>query len=295
VDKIDKRKKTKKSKTTARAEASSPGLSDYQKQSRLAIGALIGFYRRVKRKSQKDLSIKSRVNASAIAMIEAGERLPTADVLPKLARALELDTFQEKQLEFISAHSGATVPQQEQWFMPEDVLLGTPVFLRKLHQEKEFQQKANISEMWIVTSRPLALDGEMYEMLKTRLVNEQTKFIYFIDSTSGESPFRALWSRLKSDTPELRNSIPEKLQCVLTPASFCLQHYGICNPNQLARMFGRLIVYASGIPVGFLSMDSQQVLRAYYLLSPIYALCKSKPNENVSTEFGTFRLLQPDI
>jgi hypothetical protein len=58
-------------------------------------------------------------------------------------------------------------------------------------------------------------------------------------------------------------------------------------------MFGRLVVYAGGIPVGILSMDSQHVSRAYDLLFPIYELSKSKPDEVVKTECGEFRLLQP--
>ena len=264
-----------------------------ENEPRLAVGALLGFYRRIRHKSQEQLAEKAGIKASALAMFESGQRLPTSESLDKIARALGLDVFQQRQLEFMSTYSGQKSAFGEQWFMPEDVLAGTPVFLRSLQREAEFQRNASLSEIWIVTSRPLAIEGEMYEVLKERLENEQTKFIYFLDTTAGESPFRALWSRLIADRPKLKDTVPEKLRCVLTPTSFCLYHYAICNPGQLARMFGRLVVYAAGIPVGLLSMDSQHVSRAYDLLFPIYELCRSKPDEPAKTEYGEFRLLQP--
>jgi transcriptional regulator with XRE-family HTH domain len=264
-----------------------------ENEPRLAVGALLGFYRRIRHKSQEQLAEEARIKPSALAMFESGQRLPLPESLDKIATALGLDAFQQRQLEFMSTYSGQKLAIGEQWFMPEDVLTGIPVFLRRLEREAEFQRIGSISETWIVTSRPLAIDGEMYQVLKRRLENEQTKFIYFLDTTAGESPFRALWSRLIAENPKLKDVVPERLRCVLTPTSFCLYHYAICNPGQVARMFGRLVVYAGGIPVGILSMDSQHVSRAYDLLFPIYELSKSKPDEVVKTECGEFRLLQP--
>ena len=264
-------------------------------QARLAVGSLLGFYRRIRHKSQQQIAASAGLPTSAVAMFEAGQRLPSAEAIEKIARALGMDVFQQQQLQFISTYSGHASAIGEQWFMPDDVLNGTPVFLRNVHHEAEFQRRSSISEMWIVTSRPLALQGEMYEMLKQRLLSDETNFVYFLDSAAGESPFHALWSRLAVDAPGLNKKIMDKLRCVLTPRSFCLFHYGICNPGQLARMFGRLIIYAGGLPVGFLSMDSQQVSRAYDLLSPIYERCKSKPNEPITTEYGDFRFLQPSL
>ena len=225
-------------------------------------------------------------------MFEAGRRLPGPEAIDKLATALGLDAFQRQQLQFISTYSRQGPIIGEQWFVPEDVLTGIPIFLRNVRQEAVAQRKASISEMWIVTNRPLALtrDGGMYEGLKTRLLNEDTTFVYFIDSEAGESPFRDLWRRLNGDAPGQGPMLKKKLQCVLIPASLCLYHYGICNPGQLARMFGRLIVYASGIPVGFLSMDTEQVTRAYHLLAPIYQRLQTEPE--ITTDYGKFRQLR---
>jgi transcriptional regulator with XRE-family HTH domain len=254
----------------------------------------LGFYRRIKRVSQTqaDVAKDAELTPSALGMFEAGQRLPSPKVIDKLAEALGLDPFQTQQLQLISTYSREGPIIGEQWFVPEDVLMGTPIFLRNVRQEAAAQRKAKISEMWIVTSRPLALEGKMYEGLRDRLLHEETTFVYFIDSTSGESPIRDLRRRLNADAPAQGARLKEKLHCVLVPESLCLYHYGICNPGQLARMFGRLIVYASGIPLGFLSMDSQQVSRAYQLLAPIYRRLQLEPE--ITTDYGKFRKVFPD-
>lgn len=264
-----------------------------ENESRLALGALLGFYRRIKGISQGSLATDAGLKPSMVAMIESGQRVPSSGAIAQISRVLGLDIFQRQQLELVCNYDEKSSAGNEQWFLPEDILTGTPIFLRKLHREAAFQRTAAVSETWIVTNRPLALDGEMYDVLKQRLTNEQTNFIYFLDNTAGEMPFRALWSRLAADDPALKGFIPKKLRCVLTPTSFCLSHYAICNPGQPAGMFGRLVVYAGGRPVGLLSMDSQQVLRAYHLLSPIYDLCVAKPDDLIETEYGHFRLLTP--
>jgi transcriptional regulator with XRE-family HTH domain len=285
----------KKSNTNERKSPPARSAEQYPpvNDARLAVGALLGFYRRIKRVSQTQavVATEAGLTPSALGMFEAGQRLPSPEAIDKLATALGLDAFQRQQLQFISTYSRQGPIIGEQWFVPEDVLTGTPIFLRNVHQEAVAQRMASISEMWIVTSRLLALEGEMYEGMKARLLKEDTTFVYFIDNTSGESPIRDLWRRLSADAPELGLMLKKKLQCVLVPASLCLYHYGICNPGQLARMFGRLIVYASGIPVGFLSMDSQQVARAYHLLAPIYQRLQTEPE--ITTDYGNFRQVHP--
>jgi transcriptional regulator with XRE-family HTH domain len=258
-------------------------------EARLAVGSLLSFYRKTKRVNQTQATIADAagLTSSALGMFEAGKRIPNQDAIKKLAGALGLDDFQRQQLQLISSYDRQGPLIGEQWFVPGDVLTGTPIFLRNLEREIEAQREAAISEMWIVTRHPLALEGKMYDLLKYRLANEATNFVYFIDSSVGESPFRALLNRLLGDMPGQRGVLIRRLRGVLIPASFCIDHYAICNPGQLTRMFGRLIVYASGIPVGFVSMDSQQVTRAYYLLAPVY---QQLPCEReIQTEYGRFR------
>lgn len=290
---IDKKTKTKSARRSRSQRVQKPakqGQPSSINESRLAVGALLGFYRRIKRITQGSVANAAGLKPSTLGMFESGQRLPGPEAIEKLAAVLGLDAFQRQQLQFVGAYSSQGPIIGEQWFVPKDVLTGTPVFLRDVHREAEAQTKASISEMWIVTSRPLALGGELYGLLRRRLLEEGTNYVYFIDSAVGESPFKSLWDRLNSDVPQLRDILPEKLKCVLVPASLCLYHYGICNPGQLARMFGRLIIYASGIPVGFLSMDSQQVSRAYDLLAPIYQRLQTE--QEIVTEYGKFRQLR---
>jgi transcriptional regulator with XRE-family HTH domain len=283
---------TSRSKENGRKPSPKQSSGQPLDDARLAVGALLGFYRRIKRDSHTQAAVanKAGLTASALGMFEAGRRLPSPEAIDKLATVLSLDAFQRQQLQFISTYSRQGPIIGEQWFVPEDVLTGTPIFLRNVRREAEAQRMASISEMWVVTTRPLALEGETYEVLKTRLLKEETKFVYFIDSAAGESPFHDLWRRLNVDAPGQSLVLKKKLQCVLVPSSLCLYHYGICNPGQLARMFGRLIVYASGIPVGYLSMDSQQVSRAYHLLAPIYQ--RLNMEQEITTDYGKFRQVQ---
>jgi len=284
-------KKRSRKKNTKKITPTPDALEEKQKKpaddSRRAVGALLGFYRRIKGKTQAEIAVTAGLKSSALGMFESGLRLPNPEAVSSLAAALDLDAFQLQQLQFISAYSNKGPLIGEQWFLPSDVLNGVPVFLRNMRLEVEAQKEAAISEMWIVASRPLAIGGEFYEVLKGRLLREETKYVYFIDSTAGESPIRDLWSRLSTDAPELKKVLPAKLRCVLVPPSLCLFHYGICNPGQLARMFGRLIVYASGLPVGYLSMDSQQVLSAYQLLAQVFQRLQGE--KDILTDYGRFR------
>jgi transcriptional regulator with XRE-family HTH domain len=261
---------------------------------KLALGALLSFYRRRSdSKTQEDTAKISGLSPSALAMYESGKRLPSKEALQRICTSINLTTFQHQQLQTIATNLRDIPKIGEQWFVADDVLEGTPIFLRSLSREAEFQIQARISEMWIVTSRPLARSGDMYDSLKTRLLNEDTKFVYFLNNSSGEVPFQAMWSRLCAEAPVLEKSLPDRLRCVLSPPSLCLFHFAICNPGDHSAMFGRMIMYSSGNPIGFISGDSQQISQAYHLLEPVYQLCRNRPGDSVKTEYGEFRLLIP--
>jgi transcriptional regulator with XRE-family HTH domain len=272
------------------------------KEARRSVGALLGFYRRIRALSQKELANKAKkitgrkITASTVAMAESGLGLPRLETLAAISTALGLDRFQTRQLEALVEHPRRASKPGDEWFLPDDVLTGIPLFLRNLTRESVFQREASMTEMWIVTDRPLALGGEMRAMLKKRIFSDKTVFVYFLDSTIGEAPFQTLWSGLCMESPAHRKSITERLQCVLTPASLCLHHYGICNPGAKSEdMFGRSVFYSRGLPVGFAAMDSHQVDRAYRLLDQAYQDCKASPGKDVITEWGTFRLVKPRL
>jgi transcriptional regulator with XRE-family HTH domain len=241
-------------------------------EARRAVGALLGFYRRIRSLSQEDLAketnkaLSGSVSATTVAMAESGYRLPSLDAVAAMANALQLDRFQKRQLEALVEYPKRATKPDDEWFLPNDVLAGIPMFLRTLTKESQFQLEAAISEMWIVTERPLAFDGEMRQLLKKRLIQDKTAFVYFIDFSIGEAPFRALWDGLCKESPRQRKAITERLRCVLTPPAFCLQHFAICNPGSKTEdMFGRAILYSGGAAVGFMPMDRAYVTRAYRL------------------------------
>jgi len=133
----------------------------------------------------------------------------------------------------------------------------------------------------------------MYTMLSDRLAAQRTVFVYFIDSTAGEEPFQALWAKLLTEPRHRPKDVGTRLKCVLTPASFSLYHFGICNPGgDVGSVFGRSIIYSGGTPIGFAGMDPQQVQRAYDLLNPVYQRCSLTPGVDIETAYGKFRLLQ---
>jgi len=224
-------------------------------------------------------------------MYESGQRLPSTEALRAICSALGLSAFQTQQLRSVATDLRETPKTGEQWFIADDVLEGTPIFLRSFNKESEFQIQAKISEMWIVTAQPLASDGEMFEVLKQRLLQEKTKFIYFLDRDAGEAPYRSMCSRLLAEAPVLRDSLSVRLKCILSPRSICFFHFAICNPGD-HDMYGRMIMYSNGIPIGFISADSPQILRSYNLLRQIYQLCNGQEGKDIGTEYGVFRLLE---
>jgi hypothetical protein len=93
--------------------------------------------------------------------------------------------------------------------------------------------------------------------------------------------------------PKHKTAITKRLQCVLAPESLCLGHFGICNPGQQSREFGRAIMYQNRLPLGFYAMDSLQVGRAYDILDLAYQECAKNVDKWVDTKFGAFRLVRP--
>jgi transcriptional regulator with XRE-family HTH domain len=275
-----------------------PPSPESKSKSMSAVGTLLGFYRRRKNLSQAELAAKVESTASTIATFESGQRLPSEKLLDDIGRALEISQFAVHQLDTLAKGAGRDTHPVDDWILPEDVITGTPVFLRDLESESIFQAEANIDEMWIVTARPLALAGEMNRMLRDRIKDTETRFVYFIDSGGGESAFRALWDVLSNDTKmqeagKTRDDILSRLTCVLSPSTLCLQHFAICNPGKFNRTFGRIIVYSAGLPIGYTFMDSQHVTRAYNLLQEAFERCKSNRGRPVDTDNGRFKLVDP--
>ncbi len=271
--------------------------SDRLDEARLAVGAILGFYRRIRKIPQGRLVAGGeKLHKSAVAMFEAGKRLPSIEAIGKLATALKLSSLQRRQLEMLADYPRHPSTPGHEWFLPDDVLSGIPIFLRDLKKEVVFQIEADIQEMWVVASRPLALEGEMYTMLSDRLAGGKTSFLYFLDAANGETPFRALWGKLAAEPRHRPKDLRARLKCILTPSLFCLHHFAICNPSDdFGKMFGRFIIYAGGSPVGYVAMDAQEVTRAYRLLEPIYQQCKLAPGRQIPADYGRFSLLEPSF
>ena len=265
----------------------------------LAVGVLLGFYRRRKRWSQAKLAANVSVTASTIAAFESAQRRPSPQVAEEISKALEVDPSGQTQLDLLIRYAKPSSSPKGMWLLPEDVLSGTPLFVRSLAREGDLQDKADISSMWIVTRKPLALEGVMHEVLKNRLLRTRddkgAEFVYFIDSRVGEKPIRLLWNRLSEGDEGRKRVVCERLQFVLAPASLCLQHFGIANPGRPEKMFGRLILYADGLPVGFVGMDPQRVSDAYEVLFYAYERCKDKKGEFIPTSDGEFKLVNADV
>jgi hypothetical protein len=236
------------------------------------------------------------ITSSTIAMAESGRRLPSFETIGAIAVALGLDRFQKRQLEILVEYPHRASKPGDEWFLPDDVLTGIPMFLRTLNKEAAFQREVDMSEMWIVTDRPLALAGEMRDVLKKRLLVDKITFVYFLDVAVGEAPFQSLWSGLAAECPECGEAITERLQCVLTPSSLCLNHFGICNPGAKdGDMFGRSIFYSGGSAIGYAAMEFQHVIRAFRLLDAPYQRCRVSPGKDISDTAGVFRLVRPKI
>src|ERR1019366_374621 len=97
------------------------------------VGLLLGFYRRRQTLSQAELAAKVDVTASSIATFESGQRLPSEDLLRKIAYVLAISPFAFHQLEVLSR--GSVRFPADDWILPEDVASGTPIFLRDLESE----------------------------------------------------------------------------------------------------------------------------------------------------------------
>ncbi len=260
-----------------------------------AVGSVLGFYRRLDGRSQVALANDAALHPSEVALYESGQRLPSQATLDKIAEQLSLDAFQARQLKLVAGYPNRAEAAGHEWIMPEDILRGLPIFLRRLEREAELQREADISEMWVVAMRPLALEGVIYEILKTRLLHDKTKFVYFVGSEAGEQMFQTLWRRLYTDSPKRAAKTLGKLECILSPEILFLNHFTIANPGQQSRMFGRAIMYQNTLPVGFYPMDPVFVDRASNILQSVYRECVRNVGKDVKLKFGTFRMVRPRI
>src|SRR5208282_1869512 len=182
--------------TAKRLNRSSSANPERRDPRKLATGALLAFYRHLREASREQISADAHISVSLIGMIENGTRLATHEALEKMAQALRLTTYQRLQLNAIAGYS-AQLPETPGWEVrADDVITGIPLFLRNMEVESQFQERLDIEEVWIVTRRPLALGEPILSMLRSKLLNTEATYVYFVDSRTGEHDFRMLWGRL---------------------------------------------------------------------------------------------------
>jgi len=86
---------TSRSKESRRKSLPKQPVAQPVDDARLAVGALLGFYRRIRRDSHTQAAVANAagLTASALGMFEAGRRLPSPEAIDKLATVLSLDAF----------------------------------------------------------------------------------------------------------------------------------------------------------------------------------------------------------
>src|SRR5579864_3949589 len=88
--------------------------SKYADQKKLAVGALLAFYRHLHEISRQELAGAATISVSLLAMIENGTRLPSQNVLESMGKSLDLTTYQRLQLHAIAGYS-AQLPEAPGW------------------------------------------------------------------------------------------------------------------------------------------------------------------------------------
>lgn len=274
---------------------------------KLATGALLTFYRHLREASREEIAGKAHVSISLIGMIENGTRLPTQEVLEKVTQALQLSTYQRLQLHAVAGYS-AQLPESPGWEVrADDVITGIPLFLRNMQVESQFQERLDIEEAWIVTRRPLALDEPVLSMLRSKLLNTEATYVYFVDARTGEHDFRTLWDRLdlESETSWLEKcktrtaaGKPEQLRVVLSPPTLCASTHTISlfNPRSTTKArFGRAAYYGGGTAIGVYPLDRVLYEQLVSALRDVYTDCEKNPGTVFPRDartWGSFRLLR---
>lgn len=282
-----------------------PSPSNAEKK-RLALGALLTFYRNLHEFSRQELAPQASISVSLLGMIENGARLPSQHVLEALGSALQLSAYQRLQLHAIAGYS-AQLPEAPGWEVrPDDLIQGVPLFLRNMRLEFEFQKGLDIEESWVVTRRPLALDEPALSMLKEKLLNTDANYVYFVDARSGRYDFATLWHRLELDKNvrwqekrkhRFAEGKPDQLACVLSPPTLCAPTHTIAlfNPRSTTKpRFGRAAYYGGGTPIGVYALDFVLYEQLVSLLKEIYVDCAKNPEESFpkdATNWGTFTML----
>jgi transcriptional regulator with XRE-family HTH domain len=272
---------------------------------KLATGSLLGFYRHLRNKSREDLANAAKISVSMLGMVENGTRLPTKEVLESLGQALELGAYQRLQLHAIAGFS-AQISESPGWEVrADDVISGVPLFLRSMGVESKFQESLDIDEAWIVTRRPLALDEPVLSMLKSKLLNTDASYVYFVDSRTGAHDFRTLWHRLdlvsdhdwiQKTKDRAASGKSEQLKVVLSPPTLCASTHTISlfNPrSETKARFGRAAYYGGGMPIGVYPLDRVLYEQLVGVLKEVYVDCERSPGKTFprdTTMWGGFCL-----
>jgi hypothetical protein len=213
------------------------------------------------------------VSASALAMIEGGDRLPTEKALRFLCERLELSPFQTEQLRHLAHDPERTDAERLKSIMPSDVLRGVALFIRPAGDDSALLEAAGVEEVWVVTKTPLTIKAGYYEQMRDRLVKQKIRFTYFIDSEKGKSQFLELYRKLQED-PSLdspaKKRLSARLRCIVVPSTLTIFGFVLFNPNVVGRMFGRIVVMDDyDLTIGVIPMDRPKVTASFEHLHKI--------------------------
>ncbi len=305
--------KPSKDQIKVKKQRKSPPDNSRQEESRketekkkLAVGALITFYRQLREISRHDLADKTKVSVSLLGMIENGGRLPSQEVLERLGAQLGLTAYERVQLHAIAGHS-AQLQEARGWEVrADDLFTGVPLFLRNMKVESTFQEELDVEECWIISRRPLALEDPVLSMLKSKLLNTDARYVYFVDARFGKRDFDTLWDRLnlESDIQWKRKKGAaargrNQLTFVLSPPPLCASTHSLAlfNPRSDDKpRFGRSVYYGGGTPVGVYTLDVVLYEQLVSTLKEVYLDCEKHPGTPFPKDqnlWGTFRLLTP--
>lgn len=240
-----------------------------------AVGAFVAFYRRAKGLTQQQLQAGGEgiLTASALAMIEGGDRLPTEKALRFLCERLELSTFQTEQLRDLAHDPDRTDEQRLQTIMPSDVIRGVALFMRPAGDDSKLLESAGVEEAWIVTRSPLTINPPYYEMMRDRVAKGRIRFTYFLDSEAGKGQFTELFHKLMKDpivNASAKKDMSDRLRCIVVPSTLTIFGFVLFNPSVPGRMFGRSIVMDDyGLTIGVVQMDKPRVSAAFQHLKRI--------------------------
>ncbi len=256
-----------------------------EKAANKAIGLLVGLYRRIADLTQKDLAKHSGVDVSKIAMVESGLRALGTD-RHALAEALKISALGKEELDVL-ANGWFGIPQAD-FLTPEDVLTGTPLFVRGLSEEFS-NQRTNFDAVWIVTSGDLLRNPALQSFIEQRV--KKTRFVFFIasDSLSLDSII-LLRNRIIKECRVSKKCLDQNLLLIKVPPAVCLQDMVIYDPGKSCCMFGRIIIRLQ-FPCGTFAMDPSQLIRVYNAFGLILMQVETRPGVHVETSAGGSMLL----